>query len=320
MKKPLALFPKSSLYIIFTVVIVGGLTYVGFQQYAKGKNENNRLRQELAKIEKDSDSKTKEADLNDKKQNTKKFTLDDLANGRFPGSKGLYTDNGSQIKPIIKYDSTLIDKLSPQSDLGGRSKNQSVNDFSKYIVKVVCSDGKNVTGGSGTIVGTNKFIITNYHVIEGAVLCKVGITDDIKSPPSRWYETSIQTDLQIPSLDIAILKPIDSLPDNVNAAVGGNSKMCHPDYIELGDKVMVFGYPSVGGNTITVTEGVVSGFEGFRVKTSAKIEHGNSGGGAFLIKDTGNCWFGIPTSVAQGELESLGSIINYSLLQLKSMK
>jgi len=191
----------------------------------------------------------------------------------------------------------------------------SISNFAGYIVRVICTNGNKdnptFSSGSGTIFGLNRFVITNSHVVEGMVLCSIGLTDDIKSPPSRWYEATIAQNIS--SLDIALLEPTQSLPSNVNTVA---YNLCNPDAINLGDSVMVLGYPIVGGNTITATEGVISGFDGFLVKTSAKIEHGNSGGGAFL-KDK-NCWFGIPTSVAQGELESLGFIINYSLIHQKS--
>lgn len=198
------------------------------------------------------------------------------------------------------------------------SGQQTVADLAKFIVRIICSDGASsnlnesqITSGSGTIFGLNKFVITNFHVVEGAVLCGVGITDDIKKSPYRWYEAEVTP--KIPSLDIALLKPSQPLPDSV-ATITHN--LCRPDEINLGDEIIVLGYPVVGGNTITATDGVISGFDGFFIKTSAKIEHGNSGGGAFLKKY--GCWFGIPTSATQGELESLGRIINYSLIHQKT--
>ena len=191
----------------------------------------------------------------------------------------------------------------------------SIPELAGYIVRVICADSDRVNPtfniGSGTIFGLKKTVITNSHIVEGMVLCSIGLTDEIKNPPSRWYEATIVQD--IPALDIALLEPTQPLPENVNTVA---YNLCNSNNINLGDSVIVLGYPTVGGNTITVTEGVVSGFDGFLVKTSAKIEHGSSGGGAFLKNE--NCWFGIPTSVAQGELESLGFIINYSLIHQKS--
>jgi len=215
------------------------------------------------------------------------------------------------------FDKELLEKEVALNDNQDKdiTPSVSISNFAKYIVRVVCADSDrdnpNFTSGSGTIFGLNRFIITNSHVVEGMILCSIGLTDDIKNPPSRWYEAEVSQN--IPSLDIALLGPSELLPTDT-ATIAYN--LCNSKNIDLGDPVVILGYPTIGGNTITATEGVISGFDGLLIKTSAKIEHGNSGGGAFL-KDE-NCWFGIPTSVVQGDLESLGYIINYSLIHEQS--
>jgi len=71
------------------------------------------------------------------------------------------------------------------------------------------------------------------------------------------------------------------------------------------------GYPGIGGNNdITATEGIISSYDGDYYITSAKIEHGNSGGIAILIKD--NCFLGIPSYAEAGEIESMGRILDGS--------
>ncbi len=83
----------------------------------------------------------------------------------------------------------------------------------------------------------------------------------------------------------------------------------------IGDHILILGYPGVGGSSLTATDGIISGFEfsdGVRyIKTSAKIEHGNSGGVA--IKDSG-CVVGIPTFVESGQAESIGRILDLNSL------
>lgn len=77
----------------------------------------------------------------------------------------------------------------------------------------------------------------------------------------------------------------------------------------LGDEIVVLGYPSIGSkNGLTATEGIVSGFDGNYFITSAKVEQGNSGGAAILLKD--NCLLGIPTFVTLGKVESLARILD----------
>ncbi len=83
--------------------------------------------------------------------------------------------------------------------------------------------------------------------------------------------------------------------------------------VEIGDKVLVLGYPGIGSQTgLTVTEGIVSGFDGSYYITSAKIDKGNSGGAAILAKD--NCYLGIPSASVVGVIESLGRILKASIV------
>jgi len=77
----------------------------------------------------------------------------------------------------------------------------------------------------------------------------------------------------------------------------------------LGEKVAILGYPTIGTvGDITATEGIISGYDSDYYITSAKIEHGNSGGIALSTEK--NCILGIPTFVRKGEIETLGRILS----------
>lgn len=81
----------------------------------------------------------------------------------------------------------------------------------------------------------------------------------------------------------------------------------------IGDSILIMGYPSIGSDKdITVTEGIISGFEGDFYITSAKVEKGNSGGAAILVKD--NCFLGIPTFTTAGQVESLARILDINAI------
>lgn len=90
-----------------------------------------------------------------------------------------------------------------------------------------------------------------------------------------------------------------------------------------GDSIAILGYPSYGTNAgtfmsvisqidPTVTEGIISGQDGIYLTTSAKIEHGNSGG--LVIDEKNDCYVGIPTAAVAGEIESLGRILPASYI------
>lgn len=177
---------------------------------------------------------------------------------------------------------------------------------SKKVVMLICTKDSETTMGSGVIIGTSKGVITNSHVVNGASLCLAGVTDDYEAVPERWYEMKAEGDFGYMGVDIAFLFPTSPMPNDIETVLN----ICPSDTLKIGDEIVVLGYPGIGGSTITATNGIISGSDGYYLKTSAKIEHGNSGGGAFLKNK--DCWFGIPTAVSKGNLDSLGIIINYS--------
>jgi len=76
----------------------------------------------------------------------------------------------------------------------------------------------------------------------------------------------------------------------------------------IGERIVILGYPAIGAEgNITATEGIIAGYDGEYYVTSAKVERGNSGGAAILLKE--NCYLGIPTFVQKGEIESLARIL-----------
>lgn len=85
----------------------------------------------------------------------------------------------------------------------------------------------------------------------------------------------------------------------------------------IGDAITIFGYPSFGGQSITVTEGTVGGFAqgsgGLIYKVSAKMDAGNSGGVAILNK--ARCNLGMPTWAVRGEYEGLGYIQSWTWIR-----
>jgi len=78
------------------------------------------------------------------------------------------------------------------------------------------------------------------------------------------------------------------------------------------------GYPGIGGSTITYTSGDFSGFGGSSdgtqnyIKTTAPLEHGNSGGAAY---DNMKQFVGIPTMVVAGSLNSISYILSVNSIK-----
>lgn len=131
--------------------------------------------------------------------------------------------------------------------------------------------------GSGVIVNSEGYILTNHHVVDGALEIKVELTDN------RTFSAKLVG--SDPPSDLAVLK-IDTtgLP---TVPVGDSDK------VRVGDVVLALGNPMGIGQT--VTSGIVSAkgratglsdgsFEDF-LQTDAAINRGNSGGA--LVNTTG---------------------------------
>jgi serine protease Do len=127
--------------------------------------------------------------------------------------------------------------------------------------------------GSGVIVDTKGYILTNRHVIDKADRIRVRFEDD---PPGVQHDAKvIGVD---PETDLAVIKVEVDHP--LPAAKLGNS-----DGMQVGDWVLAIGSPF--GQAGTVTAGIVSAkgrdivpnrqFQTF-IQTDAAINPGNSGG------------------------------------------
>jgi hypothetical protein len=170
-----------------------------------------------------------------------------------------------------------------------------------------------VSSGSGTILTADGSILTNHHVIYDKAqkrlhdFVAVGLLKAYDQPPELTCMAVPAHGLIDVDLDLAVLKCEQDLSGKPYRAQAwptipiGASKDLVPGVSE----VYVIGYPGVGGPTINVTRGTVSGFLGreggagrFWIKTDAAIAHGNSGGTA--IDEEGKL-VGIPTAVFPGQ-------------------
>jgi S1-C subfamily serine protease len=164
--------------------------------------------------------------------------------------------------------------------------------------------------GSGTIISADGLILTNAHVVlpdryfpVDALVVAQTLTQDAEPEP-RFYAEVLQADA---ALDIAVIRvstdydgnAVDRASLNLPYVPLGNS-----DQLNLGDALTILGYPGIGGATVTLTRGEVSGFTsqpdyGQRafIKTSATIAGGNSGG---LAVDALGELIGIPTQLGYG--------------------
>lgn len=159
--------------------------------------------------------------------------------------------------------------------------------------------------GSGVIIGSDGIVVTNNHVVEGAVSVTV-VLNGGRSVEGEVLGTDPQRDLAV----------IEVAADGLEAIELGDSSS-----LRLGDTVLAIGYPlGLGGPS--VTQGIISGekrtitaqgpagegtkLEGL-LQTDAAINPGNSGG---ALVDRAGRLVGINTAAATpGAAENLGFAI-----------
>lgn len=171
----------------------------------------------------------------------------------------------------------LIEQIEEQSDIKLKELKQEVSDikvqsedFSSIVEDVlqsVVSIGTDKGMGSGAIIDEKGFIVTNFHVVQGANMIRV-LTYNSKIYDAQLigYE---------PNIDIAVLK-IDG--ENLKTL-----KFDDSDNTKVGERVIALGSPA--GLSFTVTEGIISAVnrEGpnklkIYLQTDVPINPGNSGG------------------------------------------
>ncbi len=167
--------------------------------------------------------------------------------------------------------------------------------------------------GSGTIIDPSGIVLTNCHVANPRAMgmpappanaLAISVIERSDEPPALTYLAEIAA--QDPNLDLAVLRIVSRM-DGGNV---GRLKLPHldigdSDELELGNGLSIFGFPGIGGQTVTFTAGSVAGFnnqKGVRerrawIKTDATISGGNSGGTA--VDHLGRL-VGVPTQAAAG--------------------
>lgn len=176
--------------------------------------------------------------------------------------------------------------------------------------------------GSGFFVGVtdnNLKVFTNRHVLRDEEnpslvpdMCEVSLpgsnesflTEHVTGTSSDLYQSTTTLDWGYVRISYPIKEFTSSLSKDLNICTTKQS---------LGTPLVILGYPGVGSkHDITVTQGIISGYDDDYYVTDAKIGHGNSGGVAIAIdtKRNTSCYLGMPTYAEVGEVISLGRILD----------
>jgi Do/DeqQ family serine protease len=213
-----------------------------------------------------------------KRTDTPFFEDDDLAefDARF-----VFKRIAEEVTPTVVYIETIIPVNAPDDE---------THNFSDELWdRLVPQRARTV--GSGVLITDDGYILTNYHVIEGAVRNGLNvILNDKREFPAQLVG-------QDPSTDLAVIKINAS---NLPSVVVGNSET-----VDVGEWVLAIGNPFRLRSTVTA--GIVSALsrdvqiindrlriESF-IQTDAAINKGNSGGA--LVNTAGEL-IGINTAIA----------------------
>ena len=224
--------------------------------------------------------------------------------------------------------SVLLGGLLLTTDAAHAITREALNKGVLTTVKIATLNAENkaIASCSGTVIDPVGYILTNWHCVgvtargddatqsgkkpgdlyhpQGLVV--LGPTKDPRQAPLPLYVGKVLSGT--PKGDFAVLKIVgmveakESLPNPLPLLVmpRGDS-----DHMNIGDPVHLVGYPGVGGALVTVTTGIVSGFDDQdgdgaieSIKTTAEMGGGISGG--LAMNDEG-IQVGVPTwGVAKG--------------------
>ena len=212
---------------------------------------------------------------------------------------------------IVEISSSLLTVKKDFSNEISEIKASASSDFSGIIEDVipsVVSIGTDISQGSGFLISNEGYIVTNYHVLEGARYAKI-----LRYESNEWVLAQpIGYD---PILDIAIIK------------ISGNNfdylEFDDSDNIKVGEKTIALGNPL--GLSFSVTEGIVSALNRAGpndlkayIQIDTPLNPGNSGGplvnkqgkvigiNNFKLQDSENLGFALESNYA---VESINNIL-----------
>ena len=139
------------------------------------------------------------------------------------------------------------------------------------VVSIVCTDGQTTSSGTGVIMDTDGYLLTNAHVVEGSTSIQVILSDD-RTFAARCMGSDRISDLAVLHIDAEGLVPAEF----------GDSSV-----LRVGDAVVAIGDPLGVELRGTMTDGIVSainrdirshGRTMTLIQTTAALNAGNSGG------------------------------------------
>ena len=247
------------IYFLVLILVVSGLLFYNYYTSTKLKEDyNSKILQTLDSLKKTRTELVESISNSDIKIDS---VNNDITTYKLTNQEDIKNLN-SLIKQIEQQSNLQLEEL--KSDI----KNVQVQsgDFTGIVEEVLSSTVSVLTNkgvGSGAIIRSDGFIITNHHVIAEAS------TIQIKTYEGRRHNADLVG--SNPEYDVAILK-VDT---ELTPLDFGDS-----EEVKISNKVIAVGNPA--GLEFTVTEGTISASREFNnikyIQHSVPINKGNSGG------------------------------------------
>ncbi|MGV2963421.1 S1C family serine protease [Paenibacillus xylanexedens] len=193
--------------------------------------------------------------------NTKDLLKAVGGSGQYDAKSGTYTYKGSEAIPKV------IEKVSP-SVVGIIGKSTEVQDGA------TSDDRYNLAHGTGVIIRSNGWIVTNAHVVDGLMNPVVVTTDGNTYKITKTYSDALS--------DLALIK--------INAKSLKPASFAKASQTTVGETVIALGTPISFSLRNSATVGVISGLNRgveatYRlIQTDTAINPGNSGGPLVNLK------------------------------------
>lgn len=235
------------------------------------------------------------------------------------GSGVTYFVTGKNVSGNSSGNTVTVDPVSFATDSTALSAAEIYQKVAPAVVMVSTKTIQTVNGwfqqeaegmGSGFIINTDGYILTNYHVIDGANEVTVTLSDGNEVTASVVNYDSDQ--------DVAMIKI------NEDIEVPGVVELGDSDALQPGEEVLAIGNPLSKELSSTLTKGIVSalnrsietetGVSTNLIQTDTAINSGNSGGP--LINTKGEV-IGINTLKASDGAEGIGFAIPINDVKVK---
>lgn len=312
---------------VLLLLFVGGEGLVLWEVWL----EQRGLRTELAEESRSLAAVQEQLRQTSEAQSSSQRTLSQLQDG-LQRAQGLVRDAADQSAKQLETLQQQLSAVRATANAGAATLQATSQLAASFVVPIACGtlDRRGEftadTSGSGTILTPDGLLLSNYHVVSGPDGAPPLRAGRVLTCAALYQAGGAEQVFALAFLrgdadeDVAYLKMIptaEGQPDPADLAslLGAKVPLCDDGELVVTRDLIIMGYPAYGTaddeipTTLTTTRGTVSQAEedGY-IATDAKIDHGNSGGAAFL--DSG-CFIGIPTAISAkegGMTESLGYI------------